>query len=234
MNIFKQAWLFLNSRYGIPVTILLIGGIYIAIPISIQHHFTIPLFLLFGIWGFYILKTDRTRHQKALFDKRLHWLIEAGLHIEDRGFYKGFKGYYRGYFLRVYVDPDPIPYRYRGEVDICILLYYKPRSRSDGKRDIGELRRLEQDIDSEYSWWRFRDFRSRDRDMTLTMRMTQFTKQTRIKWYIERLIDKAIKHRLQPVTEPEVERWLNEDPALYGPNIEEFQKSFDPVITTRN
>jgi hypothetical protein len=173
---------------------------------------------------FLFVKIDRRQHYKALLESRLSWLRDRGFVIENIGSYWGYKGCPEGYFTRIYVDPEYL-YRSRYDLNICIMVYFRPMRRADGKRDIAALRRISSDILND-SGWRAEHLTCHDIHLRQYTPFTPFTTAARIRDRLERLIGMVSKHQLKPWPEADVERWIQLQPDMHGPPIRTFQGNF--------
>lgn len=168
---------------------------------------------------------SRTEHRNALDGRRLNWSLTAGFVVENIGRYRGSKGAYHDYFIRVYVDPNSRFYRRLGP-DLRIMVYFAPMRRPDGKRDIALLRRIEGDILNEMSWFQWEFLICHAIHMHQRTRFTLLTGQRRIQKRIDRVVSKVSKYGPKPWPEADVERWVREAADLHGPGIHEFQENF--------
>ncbi|MEZ4791704.1 MAG: hypothetical protein R2811_17020 [Flavobacteriales bacterium] len=178
--------------------------------------------------SFYIMGValyTQMQHRGALGGKRLRWLLTAGFTMENVGRYWGMKGIHQGYFVRIYVDPHSHFHR-RIFPDLCIMVYFEPMRRPDGKRDIALIRRIEQDILNEPSWLKNEYLTCHAIHMTQRTRFTLLTGRSAVQRRIERLVDRVLKYGLKPWPEEEVERWVLTSPDLHGPKMEEFQENY--------
>ena len=165
------------------------------------------------------------QHRGALDGKRLKWLLAAGFTVENVGRYWGMKGIHQGYFIRVYVDPHGHFHRRMGP-DLCIMVYFEPMRRPDGKRDIALLRRIEQDILNETSWTHWEYLNCHAIHMCQRTRFTLLAGRSRFQKRIDRVVGIVKKYGLKPWPEEQVERWVRASPDLHGPKMEEFQENF--------
>ncbi len=165
------------------------------------------------------------QHTKALHGNQLKWLHAEGLVIEQLGAYHGFKGIYRGYFMRVYVDPESHFTRQYWPT-LCVLVYYKPMRTREGKRDIALLRRVENGLLNETNW------RHAEHINCYAIHMRSFTvlrpwvSRRKVKIRIDKVVDRVIKYGLKPWADDQVAKWVNESPDLHGPDIDLFQANF--------
>lgn len=172
------------------------------------------------------------QHRRALGGERLKWLLESGFAVENVGRYWGVKGSYCGHFVRLYVDPHSHFHRRMGP-DLCIMVYFTPMRRPDGRRDIALLRRIEQDILDETSWVDREYLTCHAIHMHQRTRFTLCTGRRQIQERLDRVIGMVSKYGLKPWPEEDVERWVQVSPDLHGPNMEEFQENF-PVPKDAN
>lgn len=168
---------------------------------------------------------SQLQHRKALDGKRLNWLQSEGFTIENIGRYSGYKGTYQGYFTRIYVNPTSYFYRRIGP-DLCIMVYFHPMRRPDGKRDMALLRQIEADLLNEWSWFQWEFLTCHAIHMHQRTRFRLFTDQRRIQKRLDRVIGKVTHYGLKPWPEADVERWVREASDLHGPNMEEFRENF--------
>jgi hypothetical protein len=168
---------------------------------------------------------SQAQHRSAVNGRRLEWLTSEGFARENLGRYWGFKGMYKGYFTRIYVDPESLFHKRLGP-DLCILVYFQPMRRADGKRDIALLRRIEAEILNETSWVQWEFLTCRAIHMHQQTRFTLRTGRSRIQKRLDRVIGLVSKYGLKPWPEEEVDRWVQASPDLHGPRIAEFQENF--------
>lgn len=163
-----------------------------------------------------------SQHSRALVGKRLKWLLDQGLTIEQHGAYRGIKGTYRNYFIRVYVDPSSHFHRRLGP-DLCLLVYFHPMRTREGKRDIALLRGIESDLLNETSWIHREDLKCHAIHMHQYTRFTIWVSRKKVQKRIDKVVDRVMHYGLRPWSEEEVDKWVREDPILNGPDIDSFQ-----------
>jgi hypothetical protein len=78
-------------------------------------------------------------NKKILFGSRLSPLTDLGFTIENQDDYWGYKGYYRGYFMRISYEPSSRGKSSYGSEEIIVTLYFNTSLYSSEK--IEELRR---------------------------------------------------------------------------------------------
>lgn len=195
----------------------------VALSIYTDRSLGAILFACLVVWGVSIY--SQLQHRKALNGKRLNWLQSEGFVIENIGQYSGYKGTYQGYFTRIYVNPTSHFYRRIGP-DLCIMIYFHPMRRPDGKRDMALLRRIEADLLNEWSWFHWEFLTCRAIHMHQRTRFGLFTNRKRIKKRLDRVAGKIIHYGLKPWPEADVERWVRESSDLHAPDMEEFRENF--------
>lgn len=168
-------------------------------------------------------------HQQraVLTSRRLSRLLNEGFTIEQLGAYSGLKGTYRGYFTKVYVDPDSRFHQHFGP-DLCIMIYFHPMRTSDGKRDMRLYRKLENDLLNETNWIDTEQLSWHAIHLRSYTRLSIWVSQAKVKRRIEKLIDRVMRYDLKPWSEEEVNKWVRESPDLHGPNIESFRQFYSP------
>lgn len=178
--------------------------------------------------GFVVLVMSiysQLQHHNALEGKRLNWLRSEGFTLENIGRYSGYKGTYQGYFTRIYVNPTSRFYRRIGP-DLCILIYFHPMRRPDGKRNMALLRRIEADLLNEWSWFQWEFLTCHAIHMHQRTRFRLFTNRKRIKKHLDRVVGKLTHYGLMPWPEADVDRWVRDASDLHAPDMEEFRENF--------
>jgi hypothetical protein len=171
----------------------------------------------------------RAQHRNALSGKRLKWLQDLGFTVENKGRYWGYRGIYKGFFTRIYVEPSS-RFPKRLGPDLCIMVYFQPMRRADGKRDIALLRRIENEILNEPSWILTELLSCHAIHMRQFTRFTLFTGRSRIEKRLNRVHGAVIKHGLKPWPEHEVEEWVRAAPELHGPDTSLFQENLREAL----
>lgn len=193
-----------RGSHGLPaVKYLVVGGVL----------------LVLLLWSNYL-------HRNAIERGRLRWLQDLGLIVENRKRYWGYKGDYKGYFVRLFVHPEsrlhrlPLP-------DLYVMVYFAPMRRANGERDIALLRKLQEDLASSIFDVRMVEW---DCGVIHIARIIPFWWSIRhrtVQRHLDRAIAKVMEHGLKPWPESAVEEWVLRSPELHGPPIEYFQESFN-------
>jgi len=209
------------------VSVVLIALIF-SIPLEHRGKLTTPdTYVLAAVVLIVASLFSWHQHQAALSSKRLNWLLNEGLKVEKIGPYHGLKGTYRGYFIRVYINPKSRLHRHLIPVtDIYFDVYFHPLRTREGKRDIGLLRRIENDMLNETIWIQFEYVSIHSIHMRSVSRFTIWTGPSLVKKRLDRLITRVERYGLKPYPEAEVETWVRESPYLQGPDTELFQVNF--------
>lgn len=204
------------------MALLILGGSAVAFDIRSTETQIFAIVAAFMVaWAMYV----HSQHHRALEGRRLRWLRSLGFTIERIGRYRGYKGVYQGYFTRIYVDPDSLFFRRYGP-DLCILVYFQPMRRPDGKLNTALLRRIEADLLNEVRWFESEILQCGETHMYQQTRFTLLTGQARVRKRLERVVSTVAKYGLKPWPEAEVARRVQASPWLHGPSIDEFQENF--------
>ena len=164
-------------------------------------------------------------HRKAITGKRLAWLQSVGMTVEQREKYWGLKGIYKGYFMRLFINPES-RFSYRQGPDLCVMVYFTPMRRSDGKRDIALLRKMEEDLTASIFDFRLIEWHCGAIHIARYAPYRWFSGQRMVQRNIDKVIDKVKEHGLRPWPEDEVEAWISRSPDLHGPDIDTFQAAY--------
>lgn len=162
------------------------------------------------------------QQRAALQGTRLKWLLEEGLTIEQLGGYVGIKGNYRGYFMRVCVDPaSHFPKQYWPT--LFVLVYFQPMRTREGKRDIALLRRIENELLNEVNWRYAENLTCHAIHMRSYTVLAPWVSRNKVKKRIDKIIDRIAHHGLKPWPEEAVAKWVLGSPELHGPQMQPFQ-----------
>ena len=182
-------------------------------------------FVIAGIIAVSISLYSYMQHYNVLHGKRLSWLQSEGFMIENVGRYSGCKGIYEGFFTRIYVNPESHFFERMGP-DLCIMVYFHPMRRADGKRDMVLMRRIEADLLNEFNWFQCEFLTCHAIHMHQRTRFGLFTGRRKIRKRLDRVVQKITQYGLKPWPETNVEHWVREAPDLHGPDMEEFRENF--------
>ena len=195
----------------------------IALSIYADRSLGVILFACLVVWGMSIY--SQLQHRNALNGKRLNWLQSEGFVTENIGRYSGYKGTYQGYFTRIYVNPTS-HFRERVGPDLCIMIYFHPMRRPDGKRNMALFRRIEADLLNEWSWFHWEFLTCHAIHMHQRTRFGLFTNRKRIKKRLDRVVEKIKFYGLKPLSEADVDLWVREASDLHAPDMEEFRENY--------
>jgi hypothetical protein len=180
----------------------------------------LPLILGVGVYAVVSAYVDRDAHRKLIEGRRLAWLRDLGFTVEHIGEYWGYKGIYRGYWVRIYFN-HLYSTLYRRNEELCFMVHYEPPRRADGQADMVRVRRLQEDLTpglATSQWTRmFYHFRF----LSYHVPFVFFTTASKVKRRLDRVVDKAIEHRLSPVDEAHVHAAIMRS-AEHGPQVKTF------------
>ncbi|MDB5282609.1 MAG: hypothetical protein JWO06_1684 [Bacteroidota bacterium] len=132
------------------------------------------------------------------------------MELEMLSKYKGYKGYYRNYFFRVYAEKE-------NTYTVNIIMYFRPNADDYGNIDYSQLYRIKSTyapgIYSGYPCF----FQAEVCCLLVQESRTWFTPFVALTRRLNWMVDIGIRENLIPLTEEEYERLLKADWELFAP-----------------
>jgi hypothetical protein len=188
------------------------------------YAFVVILVLLTSAFTIAQESVDRERHRDYVEGEELRWLTDLGLVVEHRDEYWGYKGTYRGYFIRVYFTWQTSLY-HQGRA-LSVMLYFAEPRRRDGHIDMIRIRRLENELVPRLYESRMVMRTSGYNTLRCELRYSWSIQPAVLHKGIDTVIDTAEEHLLVPINESLVNAMVSKDPQRNGPSIETFQKAY--------
>ncbi len=210
-------WMFLFFTGGY---LVIIGYLYYTPPHSDGAYIAVNLIYVSVL---FFLCADTIFKRASNTGYRMSPITSLGFTLEQRGGYTGYKGIYKGYFMRVY----NIPYGdfYRLSDDLCIIVYYKAPANQSAD-DVKER------LTKKYLRWRkivsvvilIPKMYIDNNSITRLSPFGSIWTFGYIKRKINYIVSIPAKEGLDAMTEAEVDEWIgtNPDNAPMG-----FKKVFD-------
>jgi len=187
--------------------------------------FAVSFTIFIEIWLYFSNLVGRYRHRK---------IIDSSLFIEFRetlnftkevlnDSYYGYKGTYRGYFIRAYYNPQG----FSNEKEINLIIYHKdwlPENEED-------LLGIENRLEELYKSYGKKGFDSRKNEILFEpMYLVAYrpinllTRFAQIKKTLDFGIDVAIKEKFSCIDQETISIKMKDNPYIYGPPIDTFME----------
>jgi|GEM_PF-1946796 hypothetical protein len=208
-----------------------VAGIFAALA-----HFTLevhwgyywPIPPIGGLLLFIYLSIDelwsRRLHRGIAIDRRLKCLLAQGFTEERIGDYHGLRGEHRGYFARIFVNPESR--LHRRDRELTIMVYFEPPKDHHDKLDTRLLDRINEELAPGFFSGRMTLLRVEASSVIHHTPFTPFISCKRINRRLDKAVDTALRFGLHPIPEARVHELVTESAWLHGPDIDVFQELY--------